>query len=175
MMGMVETISDVLEEWGQELCDDFRTSLAQSGAYGSGELSRSIIPVVYTKPNTKGTMDVYLEVRMADHWSWVNDGRKPGKAPPFTPKSPIAQWIKNSTKGAGLLASFKSENKLKDSIKATRSLAFLIGRKIAKNGTRSTHFIDSVYTQGRLLQLQMMLQEKIGERANELMENIQLV
>ena len=176
-MGMVEIVSDVLEQWGQELTDDLKANLANHDAYGRGELSKSIYPQVTTEANTEGTMDVRFILTMNDYWLYVNEGRRPnrGRMPPWGRGSKLWDWIKSSHKGAGMLASFMSENKLKNSIKATTSLSFLKSRAIQAKGTRATHFFDEVYTEGRLLQLQMMLTEKVGESlAQDIINNMEI-
>ena len=65
------------------------------------------------------------------YWKYVNDGRRPGKYPP---PDAIASWI--SKKG---IVPYKDRS---GKIPSIGSLAFLIGRKISREGTKGNRFLD---------------------------------
>lgn len=64
----------------------------------------------------------YIQLELASYWKFVEFGRKPGK---FPPQGAILKWMKKESiipRGT------------KGNIPSKKSLAFLIGRKIAKDG-----------------------------------------
>lgn len=71
-----------------------------------------------------------VEFKAPEYWKWANYGRGPGKMPPI---NAIEQWIK--VKGI----TPKTYNGIPTSEK---SLAFLIARKIGREGTKGSHFLE---------------------------------
>lgn len=120
----------ILKYYGELIVTRLRNDILQKRVtkYGvvtaSGDLAKS---VRYEVDSTG------LRVFALDYILYVNDGRRPGKAPP---RQAIKDWIE--------------EKRLSFDI-PINSLAFLIQRKIAKQGTTAwmqggTDLIDSVIT-----------------------------
>lgn len=65
-----------------------------------------------------------------EYWKWANYGRGPGKMPP---SAPIEKWIEKR----GILP--RSGH---DTPTARKGLAFVIRRKIGKEGTHGSHFLE---------------------------------
>mgnify|MGYP002520615516 CR=1 FL=1 len=105
---------------------DYLTNAAKSGLPADYELRDNI------KFELKiGDKDYVIEFSAPDYWKYVNGGRKPGKYPP---PDQIARWIskKNIVPGADRTGRIPSIG----------SLAFLIGRKISREGVRGNRFYD---------------------------------
>ena len=117
-------------------------------------------------------------VIMPKSWQWLEHGRGPGKMPP---EEPIIKWIvhrgfpieiteaakKKIKKTSKRLFITKSEiTKSRKSLKQhsvlqkRKQLAFLIRRKIGKEGTRATHFFSNVITAGLINDLKNVMKEK---------------
>lgn len=67
-----------------------------------------------------------ITISLPDYYYWVENGRKPGKFPPVVA---IQKWIKQKHLPTGNGKKLPTLNQL----------AFLIGRKIAREGTKGTH------------------------------------
>ena len=116
---------------------------------------------------------------MADHWKFVNDGRKKGKRPPA---SKFDEW--QSGKGINALQIYRSKLKNPDKStvtfqKARRSLSFAIAESIAKKGTikrfsyRGSLFYTSVIKDGRIDKLKKDLAKALKRDVEiELFETI---
>jgi hypothetical protein len=96
----------------------------------------------------------HFDLSLADYYEWVDKGRKPGKLPWDKSKglgdagNVILQWIvdkkfvmrnnklERKTKGSKL-------KKVSDNLMLSRKVAFAIGMKIKKQGSRGTHFYSN--------------------------------
>lgn len=77
-----------------------------------------------------GTRTYDIAFKGPEYWKWANNGRGPGKMPP---SAPIEKWIEKR----GILP--RSGH---DTPAARKGLAFLIRRKIGKEGTTGSHFLE---------------------------------
>ena len=98
----------VLEEIGNELIEEIRKRLSDKNINSTGTASRSL--------NTKVT-DVKLEIKGLRYIGALDKGRSPGRFPPV---DAIRDWVAQKLGISG------NEN---------NSIAYLIGRKIANEGT----------------------------------------
>lgn len=123
----------VLADYADVLVQVYRQALANKGKNASYELSNSIRPQVRQDSN-----NLYVELRLLDYWYYVEYGRSKGKKQP--PLDVIEEWVR--------IKPVKPKNGKKIS---NSSLAFLIGRAIARRGIRPTHLLRTsnraVYTQ----------------------------
>lgn len=109
---------EVLERYGDYFIQQARSHLGQNKSYASGLLGDSMRRTVEINGDHFG---VYVELQ--DYWEYVENGRRPGK---FPPPNRIKEWI-----------SVKPVRPYPDSrgkLPTTDQLAFLIGRKIAREG-----------------------------------------
>lgn len=111
-------LAAILEEYGQRAEAYYRDELIAKGKNASYQLMNS---VHYSVTHEGQTFAVSLS--LLDYWKFIEYGRRPGKYPP--PEA-ILQWIKikpiiPTTGKDGRMPSLKS-------------LAFLIGRKIYREG-----------------------------------------
>ena len=112
-----ENVFNTLDEYRKEFERLYKENLLKDGRKATGELIKSIS----TEIKFGGTrIDVVLNV--ADYYKYVEEGRKKGKFPPV---DKILQWIK-----AKPIKPQKRDGKLP----TEKQLAYLIGRKIAREG-----------------------------------------
>jgi hypothetical protein len=116
----METIEQVLSRYGEvikkQLQSDIKTKPASK--YGAANASGKLANSIRFEVDETG-----LKVYALDYFYYVEKGRKSGKAPP---RAVIEQWITDK----GIVSDI-----------STKSLAFLIQRKIAREGTE-------IYKQG---------------------------
>ena len=114
------TIKDIVAEFAEEV----KQTLQQNGSNASGALSKSIKGVVKMD-------DKYLIVAlsMEDYWKYIEYGTKPH----FPPVDKIKSWITVKPVLPRPLANGK--------LPTENQLAFLIGRKISRFGTKPKPFV----------------------------------
>ena len=117
----------IVQNWGNELIAQMQKRLRINKTTATSSLSQSI------EPQIKGTQRGYrLTVLMEDYWQYVEEGRKPGKMPPI---KNIYEWIRYKR---------PIQDKIQqspDKIAATKSLAYVIARKIGQKGTKAQPFV----------------------------------
>jgi hypothetical protein len=117
----------IVQNWGNELIAQMQNRLRINNTNATSSLSQSI------EPQIKGTQSGYrLTVLMEDYWQYVEDGRRAGKMPPI---KNIYEWIRYKR---------PMQDKIQqspDKIAATKSLAYVIARKIGQKGTKAQPFV----------------------------------
>lgn len=151
-MSTFPTVGKILEKYSQDIMSALTKNLQEEDKIATGNLIQSIkFPV-----KVFGTKYV-ATLSMDDYWKFVEEGRKPGSFPPV---DKILQWTIEkgltlnplSNRRKKLIRGLKHK-KLKKAVKQIskeklrKSLAFLIGRKIATKGIEPTHFVKKVMTQ----------------------------
>lgn len=131
---LTQSQQDILKGYGNRIVQSLKEKLTDKKINASGDLSTSIRFEVD---------EAGLRIYAADYVYFVNYGRKPGKMPP---RDSIMDWIDDK---------HLTYDIPKD------SLAFLIQRKIGKEGTEATNFIEEVITD-----------ELVGEIQNAFAEDI---
>lgn len=116
----------VLEQYGEYFIQQARDDLQANRTNASNLLSDTMRPIVQI-------FDDYMEVdiELHDYWYYVEHGRRPGKFPPV---NKIKEWIQ--VKPVTPYANSKGRMPTVD------QLAFLIGRKIATEGTDPQPFFE---------------------------------
>lgn len=120
-------LKEALETYGQVLEEQYREQIASTGAFASGKLFDSVHHIVTVDDHT-----IDLSLSLEDYWKYVEEGRGPGKFPPL---DKIEEWIR-----------IKPVAPYPDSqgrVPSNKQLAFLIGRKIAEEGTEGRHLLDN--------------------------------
>lgn len=148
-MAGATTPRQVLEDYSQKFIDALKKSLVDNNRFASGVLSQSI-----KAPVKIMGQKVVLEIRMDEYWKFVEYGRKAGAKQP--PQDAMLDFIrdrgisvelsKRRTKKIKSLKNKKVKKGLKQqSLEQKRkSLAFILGRSIAKKGIKPTHFASEV-------------------------------
>ena len=119
----------IIQNWGEQLAAQMRINLLKNKTNASQTLSGSIANVLNQTPQ-----GYQLDTQAEDYATFVENGRRAGKRPPL---SAMIQYVKEKRQ----LQQSKYIRNAKDKVKATRSLAFLIQRKIGQKGTRKQPFI----------------------------------
>jgi hypothetical protein len=102
-----------------------------SDSKSSGRLQSSLKT---SEKESKGGVEI--SIQMEDYGTYVDEGRKPGKG---VPVDDLKKWIRQK----GL--TFNSQSKSKQTTEQKiNSLAFLINRKIKKEGIEATDFLQDV-------------------------------
>lgn len=116
------TIQNIINEF----TDTLKSVISSNGSNASGTLSKSITGIV--KMNDKYlTVSISLE----DYWKYIEYGTNPH----FPPVDKIKEWIRVKPVLPRPLASGK--------LPTENQLAFLIGRKISKFGTKPKPFLNN--------------------------------
>lgn len=119
-------LTEVLERFADRFMELARRYLQDNGTNASGELSQSLDKIIEI-----GEDSFSVKISLADYWKYVEEGRGPGK---FPPPPAIRNWIE-----------VKPVQPYPDSrgrIPTVDQLTFLIGRKIAEEGTEPQPFFE---------------------------------
>lgn len=122
---MLDNVRQTLEEYGQQLIDEYKNNLSSSGHSATGNLANSIS---FTIDVSDG--QIQLDLELADYWKFVEEGRGPGKMPPI---DSILSWVRMKH-----ILPRESHGKLP----TERDLAFLIARKIGRFGIKGTNDLE---------------------------------
>lgn len=127
-------LTEVLEE-----ATEFLTYAAKSRLPGDYAI-RENIKFVLNIDNDSFTIDFHAP----DYWKYVDGGRRPGKFPPV---NSLISWIRNSlTRKRNItpraLPSSKTSVPPTNGVPTIDQLAFLIGRKISKEGIKGNGFYE---------------------------------
>lgn len=122
-----KNLKEALEMYGQVLEDTYREQIANTGAFASGRLFDSVHHIIEINDST-----IDLCLSMEEYWKWVEDGRGPGKFPPL---DRIEEWI--------TIKPVAPYPDAQGRVPSNKQLAFLIGRKIANEGTEGKHLLDA--------------------------------
>lgn len=116
-----ENVSRVLNEFGREFVEVYRNRLASDNVNTTqASLSKSV-----RHYEVRGSNWIAIDIELLDYWRYVEYGRRAGKWPPL---SAIEQWIKIKPIVPRAYGGKKPPT--------TKSLAYLIARKIGLEGIR---------------------------------------
>jgi hypothetical protein len=121
-----KNLKEALETYGQVLEDEYREQIADAGAFASGQFFDSIRHMLIIEDRT-----YELVLSLEDYWKYIEEGRGPGKFPPL---DKIEEWIR--------IKPISPYPDAKGRVPSNKQLAFLIGRKIAEEGTEGKHLLD---------------------------------
>lgn len=140
----IAEVQEVITQWAQDKGDDLRVSLLKHDhvdSAGAGNLyqSATVDPSSWITP--EGSTAFALKLELPDYYRYLNKGRGPGKGygAIWASLSGPTGWI--ARKGINVRAA----TGIKDSIKANRTLGFLIARSINKKGYKASHWFDEVW------------------------------
>lgn len=119
-----DTLWRVLNEYGDYVIQQARNYLAGNRNYATGFLGDSMEKIVEIEGNHYA-----LYISLADYWDYVENGRKPGK---FPPPNKIKEWI--------MVKPINPYPAANGKLPTINQLSFLIGRKIANEGTEPHPF-----------------------------------
>lgn len=176
--GKFPNVQEYLKKWSEELVKTLRDSAVlqmnenKKGGNSLGDPQASLL-VAGIRPvmSILGTT-VEAHIIMPSQWYWLEHGRKPGKMPP---EEPIVKWIVQrgfpiniSNRRKSLLKKLgnrtvKKGLKQYSKEKAAKSLAYLIRRKIGKEGTRETNFYSNVVNSSLIGGVKATMKEKFNK------------
>ena len=150
------TISQVLEDFGNEMQTDLRAALVKDHAYVSGDLAEQI---EFTSViNGEGFV---FSLRLKDYYDYVNKGVSGTDKKRNTPYSYVSsskipfyfakQWMNNKGLFVAKGTAFSSIATRKTYKAGSKdSQAFAMARSWKEKGTKGNHFYDKVVTDARL-------------------------
>lgn len=116
-----------IQNIAKQIIELYRLQLDKDGINASGNLSNNIKSIVEFNDTR-----LIISLELEDYWKYVEYGRGPGKMPPI---DAIEQWIKIKP-----VIPEARNGKIPD----TRQLAFLIARKIGRDGTVGRYPIEKI-------------------------------
>lgn len=120
---MLEDIdnNELIREQGEALAECYRELLDNENITASGKLKNFNVDIEFNS----GHFRIYFNLQ--DYWKYVEEGRKPGKFPPI---NAIKDWITVKP----IIPSA-----VNGKIPSANQLAYLISRKIAREGYEGRH------------------------------------
>lgn len=118
-----------LQDITNAFCQELKNKIDSNGTNASGDLSKSIKGIV--KQNGKY---IVISIQLQDYWKYIEYGTKPH----FPPLDAIKKWISVKPVLPRPLPNGK--------LPTTNQLAYLIGRKISKVGTKAKPFLQPTLT-----------------------------
>lgn len=115
-------LAAVLQEYGATICEKYRAELAARGKNASGVLADTVRYLV-----VRDSTEYAVDISLAEYWQYVEYGRRPGK---FPPPDKILEWVRVKPVIPRPLSNGR--------LPTEKQLAFLIGRKIAREGIAPT-------------------------------------
>lgn len=153
------TVKQVLDAYANEVITKYKNALIADDKTATGNLIRSLnTNVVFRGVN----INVYLN--LADYWYYVEHGRKPGKFPPI---DKIHAWVIQKP----VIPREFDNGKLP----TTNQLAYLIGRKIAREGIKPGNQLHNTLEQCNkiyLTKLQAALQADFDKFSIKILDTI---
>lgn len=131
----------------QEITQAIRDTISSKRLDASGNLSNSIETYFDIEGETYSVI-----IELADYWKYVEDGRGPGK---FPPPDQIKEWMRFKH----VIPSAKSSRK----VPSTDQVAYLIGRKIATQGTKATHFLSETLESPQVLEMLGEIEDLVAD------------
>lgn len=134
----------------------YKSTLENKGKRASGAL----IDTIKHKIKVQGKW-IEISLNLQDYWYYVENGRKPGK---FPPPDAIKRWIQIKP----ILPRPNSNGK----IPTENQLAFLIGRKIYREGIKPTHALrDTIREFDLYNKIYNTIVDSIQQKITEEIEN----
>lgn len=118
----LDNLRAVLEEYGEAVAEEYRQNLIKSDRLASERLLRSIRTSVRVADH-----EYIVEMTLEDYWKYVEEDTRPHWPPP----DKLLQWIR--------VKPVIPRPDAKGRIPKPEQLAFLIGRKISRFGTKGSH------------------------------------
>jgi len=135
----------IVQNWGNEVIANMRNNLRRNNALASKNLYQQIEAMPTFTPQGAN-----LKIQMLEYWQFVEYGRRAGKMPPV---SALIEYVQNKRELQTKIANAR------DRIAATKSLAYVIARKIGREGTKAQPFVQPALTQQTL----QTLSDRLGQ------------
>lgn len=152
---MDDIIIQILQQYGEQIVNDYRRQLYQGGTNASGRLSNSVRSIV---TGQDGIYEVSLSLE--DYWKWVEYGRNAGKFPPI---DKIKEWIQVKP-----VIPVAYNGKLP----TIDQLSYLISRKIANEGIPAKNYLQTTLDQIDLKPLEDAITRAITNKLDDSLEEL---
>ena len=144
-----------LNSYTQQLAQLYKDKIDEVGRVASGDLKN------FESYFTLDDEHFRIYFNLQEYWKWVENGRPPGKQPP---RSAIEKWIE---------VKHIVPNPVNNKIPSTKQLAYLIGRKIGKEGYEGKHplkqSMESAAATTIINEIKQVLINKIKEEFHEIL------
>ena len=118
-------VEAVLREYGEEVARNYKEMIVERGHNASGDLVNSIVTRVVADGRA-----FEVQMDLASYWKYLEEGTKPH----WPPRSAILRWIQ--------VKPVIPRPGRDGHIPTQEQLAFIISRKIAREGTPATHLLE---------------------------------
>jgi hypothetical protein len=132
-----DNLRKVLEEFAEDFRETYRAQLVEHDRvtqYGKDRLIDSVDENTVDTMVQAGDQAWTVSIKLNDYWKYIESGTKPHWPPP----SAILRWVQ--------VKPVIPRPDAKGRIPSQKSLAFLIGRKISKEGTEGSHDFQDART-----------------------------
>lgn len=119
---MENSLQNILEEWANKLTNLYKSKIGEET-----DIAKSIKSEIYFDGN-----NFIIEINLNEYWKWIENGRAPGKQPPIEAMVKLAKKV---VPRPYILPSGKQ------TIPSEKQLAFLIGRKIGRDGVKPRPYL----------------------------------
>ena len=144
------SISQVLEDFGNDVLGKLKNNLERDRAIASGALYQKMN---FTSTIMGSTFHFVLDMGV-DYWRAVDEGRGPTKKAGGDLYGAILKWVNVKATFGG----FQDVQNISDKA-VQRGLAYVIARKIHKKGTKGNMFYSNVITDQRMAKLKKDLSD----------------
>jgi hypothetical protein len=138
-------VAEVLERYGAEFIELYKSNLVASGRPASGRLADSLSYKVDMGANVYA-----VDISLLDYWKYIESGTRPH----WPPVSAIREWIKVKPVIPRPMANGK--------LPTESQLVFLIGRKISRVGTEGINDFERA-NQEIFSRMEMSIAEAVTE------------
>lgn len=153
-----KNVKEVLSGYGEALEEAYRQEVVDKQAFASGRLFDSVRAVV----DIDGRY-IELSLSLEEYWKYVEEGRGPGKFPPL---DKIEEWVRIKN-----IAPYPDS---RGRVPSVPQLAYLIGRKIAEEGTEGQHLLEDALnkTDDWMRLIEEAIEADVAEEINEILSKL---
>lgn len=152
-----ENTSQALRQVGGLVTRRLSQNLQEDNSIASGKLDSSIAFRAFSTNNQLG-----INIEMEDYWVYVDEGRKAGRMPPV---SKIEQWLSYPNVRSKISQGNDAP------IQNVEGLAYVIAKKIGREGTKGNDFATNVFESSLITkEVPALIESAIGEDLEEIFD-----
>lgn len=134
---LTQPLAALLDQYGSAIMQSLRDNLDRKGKNATRNLKQSIV----SKPTRIDGSQAILEVEQNEYWKYVDGGRGAGKGAPL---GVIEKWIAYKPALKQRIPSLKKQYGIKSDKTAYKTLAFLINRKLKRQGYKGSNYFSEI-------------------------------
>ena len=178
------TITQVLQDFGNEMQSELRRSIEKGGVRGSHSVTHNLSQSIKFEAKILGNQFQFT-LSMADYYDFINKGvsgteqiqqgtdyrfRNPNPSPKHVEE--VFNWMNYRGLFKAKGSKFRPKGSLKDIIVGSKDgQAFGMTKGIKKHGIKGSHFYDEVVTTDRLKRLSTDLTKAAGNDVQAIISN----